>query len=100
MNAKYCKDCAHFDPRHVIYQWGVPSFGGCMRPTGDVSKVSDNRFALGKVAWEEREKPLWPFGRERCGPEAKFFDARFIPPTAQEVQEVLAQAVADLRAAS
>lgn len=68
-DTKLCKDCKHFYPKYV----GVPS--ACGRPLSErldpVHGTADKQ--LRGDPWKERRPGRTLLGRERCGPEGKFF---------------------------
>jgi hypothetical protein len=75
---KLCKDCEHYRPPLWIGRTGLPSL--CGRPIGEGFNLQTGGYSvtLGGDASNERKpgRTWFGLGRERCGPEAQFFEQR------------------------
>lgn len=71
---RFCKDCAHFWPP----PWLAGSEPECRRPlwAERIDLVTGEPKRLGANPKRERSSEQTLFGRERCGPKARFFEQR------------------------
>lgn len=75
---KLCKDCKWFGDMVKGPPLTMPFLAeGCLRPLpGEPSVVTGGPRRHLREWCEDERKPgrVWLFGRERCGPDAKFFE--------------------------
>jgi hypothetical protein len=66
-----CKNCAHFRT-HIPFAGMIESNHRCGRRKG--WNAVGGEFTIDVDAFVERRKPGLIFGRDRCGPEGRYFD--------------------------
>jgi hypothetical protein len=71
---RFCKDCKHYRPHINFGMYVIPE--RCVRPLSDRTNPVTGEPAdrLDKTARSERKNARTIFGRQRCGPDAIFFE--------------------------
>jgi hypothetical protein len=81
----FCRDCRH--SRFSTMPTRYPPPAGCAREVTGVDLVTGEGIVRERGCRSERRSERTLFGREKCGPDGRYFEERPAPPPAPEADQ-------------